>query len=358
MEVQNILKFNWTKRWSSSLRLFGCSYWGNQYITVNKKVFGAGFDHILFTHKNGISNCYRVTEETNKFGNFLASKVKTNPELLEKWSIDLKKYADNLRILISKQPKLFLNLKLFSELEKAHDLYTPMAVANNTVVDYLSESLITNYARLLESARTYTESVYDELEQFLRSLTKIIADQEGYNQIYINDIFQDEFKRYLKAKVLPARAELKERYNYSGLFFEKGERYILNGDEVAQLEHNNLGYNVSNGRNLNIKIVQGKSASAGRVRGICRIVLHPDRVLKFNKGDILVTGMTRPNFLPLIKLAGAIITDSGGILCHAAIVARELGKPCIISTEIATKILHDGDLVEVDANKGIVRIIK
>ena len=67
--------------------------------------------------------------------------------------------------------------------------------------------------------------------------------------------------------------------------------------------------------------------------------------------------MTRPEFLPLMKKAVAFITDAGGILSHAAIMARELEKPCIIGTRIASKILKDGDLVEVDADKGIVKIL-
>jgi len=61
---------------------------------------------------------------------------------------------------------------------------------------------------------------------------------------------------------------------------------------------------------------------------------------------------------PLISIVKAIVTNEGGILCHAAIIAREFKKPCIVGTKIATQVLHDGDLVEVDANKGIVKIIK
>jgi pyruvate,water dikinase len=74
-----------------------------------------------------------------------------------------------------------------------------------------------------------------------------------------------------------------------------------------------------------------------------------DRGINFIEGDILVTGMTRPEYLPFVKKCSAFITDAGGMLSHAAITARELHKPCIIGTEIATKILKDGDLIEVDA---------
>lgn len=74
-------------------------------------------------------------------------------------------------------------------------------------------------------------------------------------------------------------------------------------------------------------------------------------------GDVLVTTMTHPEFLLLMKKASAIVTDEGGITCHAAIVARELGKPCIIGTKFATQVLKDGDMVEVDADSGVVRVI-
>ena len=72
---------------------------------------------------------------------------------------------------------------------------------------------------------------------------------------------------------------------------------------------------------------------------------------------MLVAVMTRPDDIHLIKNSLAVITDEGSILSHAAIVCRELKKPCIIGTKIATQVLKDGDLVEVDADKGVVRII-
>ncbi len=73
------------------------------------------------------------------------------------------------------------------------------------------------------------------------------------------------------------------------------------------------------------------------------------------KGEILVCSMTTPDYLPAMKRAIAIVTDEGGLLSHASIISRELGKVCIVGTKIATKVLKDGDLIEVDADKGIVR---
>ena len=108
----------------------------------------------------------------------------------------------------------------------------------------------------------------------------------------------------------------------------------------------------------NIKEIKGIAASKGFAKGRAKVILNPSEFDKMKKGDILVTSMTTPEFVPLMQKSAAVITDIGGLLSHAAIIARELKKPCIIGTKIATKVLKDGDLVEVDADKGIVKIIK
>ncbi len=100
--------------------------------------------------------------------------------------------------------------------------------------------------------------------------------------------------------------------------------------------------------------IANRGTAVGRVV-ICRDLSMLDKV---KEGDILVTSMTRPEFMPALRKAQAIITDEGGITCHAAIVARELNIPAIIGTRIATKILQDGMMVEVRANHGLVRIVR
>ena len=82
------------------------------------------------------------------------------------------------------------------------------------------------------------------------------------------------------------------------------------------------------------------------------------RIAQFPRGALLVANMTLPVLMPAIRKASAMVTDGGGITCHAAIVSRELGIPCVIGTGIATKILKDGDEIEVDTNTGIVKLIK
>jgi len=105
------------------------------------------------------------------------------------------------------------------------------------------------------------------------------------------------------------------------------------------------------------KNLKGVQASRGKASGNVRVILKPSEFERMRDGDVLVTTMTRPEFVPLMKKASAILTDEGGITSHASIVSRELGKPCIIGTKIATQILKDGDFVEVDADNGVVRVI-
>ena len=101
-------------------------------------------------------------------------------------------------------------------------------------------------------------------------------------------------------------------------------------------------------------ILKGIPASAGIAKGKARIILDPFDNSKMKKGDILVTEMTNPLFLPAIQKAKAIITDVGGLLCHAAIVSRELGIPCVVGTKRATKILKDNQKIKVDGEKGTI----
>ncbi len=104
--------------------------------------------------------------------------------------------------------------------------------------------------------------------------------------------------------------------------------------------------------------IKGVIASRGIIEGKVKVVKVARDLKKINKGDILIAIATHPDYVIAMQQASAFVTDEGGLTSHVAIVARELKKPCIIGTKIATQVLKDGDLVEVDANSGIVRIIK
>jgi phosphohistidine swiveling domain-containing protein len=151
----------------------------------------------------------------------------------------------------------------------------------------------------------------------------------------------------------PLRKELRSRKE-KGVFYwdEKGHEALF-GKEAEEVKKKILGsIDLSN-----VNDFRGLTASMGKAIGKVKVLKSVKEITKIEEGDILVAVMTRPEFVPLMKKAKAIITNEGGITTHAAIVSREMKKPCIIGTKVATKIFKDGDLVEVDANKGIVRKI-
>jgi phosphohistidine swiveling domain-containing protein len=131
--------------------------------------------------------------------------------------------------------------------------------------------------------------------------------------------------------------------------FHSGRISILIGTEYLKFKENYA----NNDKKQNF--VKGRVAFSGLVKGPVKIVRNELDMAGVQQGDILVTYMTTPNMIPAMKLASAFVTNEGGITCHAAIIAREMGKPCIIGTQESTDIFEDGDMVEVDADKGIVK---
>ncbi|MBI2617737.1 hypothetical protein HYW55_06400 [Candidatus Gottesmanbacteria bacterium] len=103
--------------------------------------------------------------------------------------------------------------------------------------------------------------------------------------------------------------------------------------------------------------IKGQVASSGIARGVVRIVKGVKDIKKVKTGNILVAPSTHPDYVSAMRKAAAIVTDEGGITSHAAIVSREFGIPCIVGTGNATKVLNNGQMVEVDATKGMVKIV-
>lgn len=106
------------------------------------------------------------------------------------------------------------------------------------------------------------------------------------------------------------------------------------------------------------KIIKGTPASPGKIKGYVRIILNISHIYNFKEDEILVAPFTNVNYLPIMSKAKAILTETGGLTSHAAIVSRELKKSCIVGIKHLLLHLKDGDYIEVDADKGIVRIIE
>ncbi len=133
---------------------------------------------------------------------------------------------------------------------------------------------------------------------------------------------------------------------------EKGEAYIVQSRPVTTIKERRVEKEII--EEVGKILVRGLGASPGIGVGRVKVILGEDTISKIQEGDVLVTVMTTPDMVPAMKKAAAIVTDEGGMTCHAAIVSRELGVPAVVGTNVATKVLKDNMLVTVDGEKGIV----
>lgn len=159
----------------------------------------------------------------------------------------------------------------------------------------------------------------------------------------------------LEGKITISGKELQQRIKNCVYYWNKDEfECIIDKGEIEQLKkiiQKKEDYSM-------IKELKGLCASSGKAKGKVKIITSATECGKVEKGDILVAVMTRPDYITGMKKAAAIVTNEGGVTCHAAIVSRELNIPCIIGTKIATEVLKEGMVVEVDANIGVVRILR
>jgi phosphoenolpyruvate synthase/pyruvate phosphate dikinase len=240
---------------------------------------------------------------------------------------------------------------------EAEDLKKELAISVNEVKEYratLSDELqlLLDFTQVCMHLRDIRKEPLQKVITLMSNcgraiFKKIGLDEEDAAYAYYEDFVSGSYAR------AEYKAEIAKRKDGVTVLFSNEEIIFEYGD-VAEKKAQALDLfdKITTSNEL-----RGSTAYPGKVRGIVRVLHNEDDFSPFNEGEILVTSMTRPEFVPLMKRAAAVITDEGGVTCHAAIIARELKLPCIIGTRQATRVLRDGDLVELDAEKGIVRRI-
>jgi len=215
------------------------------------------------------------------------------------------------------------------------------------------ECRIINSVGEISYLKEYRKGLCSQSHLLVEPLLKEIGNRGQLSLNELRFLFPDEIEKFLLQNQKYHNI-IKERKKHS-VYIQKGKDYqILTGKEAIEFVNNHT-------EEKKVKMVskiKGSVASKGIVKGEVKIVVTIKDAKKIKEGDIIVSTMTNPDLMSAVSKASAIITDYGGITCHAAIVSRELGIPCIIGTGIATQILKDDDFVEVNADKGIVTIIK
>jgi phosphohistidine swiveling domain-containing protein len=198
------------------------------------------------------------------------------------------------------------------------------------------------------------EEAYMSTSKYI-TLLSLVAERMGVSFEETKYFLSKEIYQILMDTFKISKEELENRKKGFAMLLFHGEQYIAYGEE---------GHTISawvdkelNTVDESIKEFNGQVACKGQVTGKVRIALTPDQAHELQEGEILVCPMTNPDYVPAMKRSAAIITDEGGLLSHAAIMSREFNKPCIIATKIATKLLKNGDTVEVDAQSGRIKII-
>ncbi|MFH0713067.1 MAG: PEP-utilizing enzyme [Candidatus Micrarchaeota archaeon] len=266
----------------------------------------------------------KVTWTPEYFANLLASELKNKGDALE----ELRGLEKMRRDLLENQKKYEAKLAMNAE-------YKQFFYAAR-------EFTIIKSDRKFETLKLYWK--LDPLIQEIAKRFQITEKQCRY-------ILPDEMSSVLKSGKVDVNL-LNERRKLSCLIVTEKEIKTLTGEEAKKI------YDIVNITKLDKNEVTGHCACPGKAKGIARIVNTTQDMAKMQQGDILVAHSTNPELVPAMKLASAIVAEEGGITSHAAIVSRELGVPCVIGTKIATKVFQDGDLIEVDANKGIARKVK
>ena len=214
----------------------------------------------------------------------------------------------------------------------------------------LTSSEIKNLGQLHDMRKISYLKYFD----FWSKISKLIAQKFNIEFGSVSYLLFDEIIKLLNGKLSLDKADKLQRSRVPKyiLSFDFGKATIFCGKDF-EMKLKALKF-----VEYSDKEIKGVGINKGVVKGEVKVVNPKMSLKEIPNGKIIVIPMTHPNITPVLIKSKAIITDEGGILCHAANLAREFGIVTVINTKIATKTLHDGDLVEVDANKGTVKIIE
>jgi phosphohistidine swiveling domain-containing protein len=274
----------------------------------------------------------------NHFNKFKWISVDYNGEAysiddFEKRLNKIKDPYNNLKTIVKKRKLLLIKQKeIFSKLDKETKLYCLDSQKCNYLNDLKKEIFTKSHYYVKFLMKEISKRINLTLEETEYLLSKEIEDALNNKKIKKN-ISKERYK--------------KSAYISVGIEKNKFKIYFLNNKEEEKLRKN-----IKNNDNE----IKGLCAFPGKVKGKARLIINRNDFDKMKKNEILVTHFTTPDFIFLIKKAKAIITDVGGLTSHAAIVSRELNKPCIVGTKNATDLIKDNDILEIDAKEGLILI--
>lgn len=338
--------------------------WSDIFTKALPQLFGFPWPVPLFCFRNATVESWRPTTFHTDLARKCAAWVAESPDHEQKILAVLHAYAKAAKAARAYQSipsgatpeELLLRIEqILSVLEQGLGLWPGywftdwdmMAKEGKGGANFPDELLLV--ARDIRAATTIFADVAGALYAHLWHL----AEKKAWPTHLLKFIRSAELRAAVAGEAEPDVQLLRERN--AGYLYYHGKIYT--GSAIREVIRDHHFVLVEEEVSSTTTLVHGRSAYSGHVQGTARIVVNRDQCGDVAPGDILITPMTEAYFLPILARCAAIVTDEGGVLCHAAIFARELRKPCVIGTKIATKVFKNGDRVEVDAIKGIVRRI-
>jgi len=344
-EIQNA---NWIKQFSGHWSILSCHYFTEAYALANLHRFGVNIPRFLCMVKQGNATGYIDKNDLDYFGQALSHRIEHNPHESEEWSKELRQHTDQLNSFFSQfETKKITPADYFELWTRAYPFIALNSAIKRTQ-DYLPQPLSEKILPFFSETRKYSQTIYTNIEFFLEKWAQQESKPSHYPAELLLCMSKFEAEEYLHHHALPQLPLLKERAKACAVLYTKHEHTAIEYPELWEVEKKLAPPHLE-------ESFSGQIAQPGKVTGNAKISLDPHAKNDFSTGDILVTQMTRPEYMHFIRKASAIVTDAGGRLCHAAIVARELGIPAIVGTEHATSTLKTGDRIEVDADAGIIR---
>ncbi len=349
MLLSYVRKDSFTKAWTREFSLLSCSLMANVFCKEIWKELGQGYTKIIFIKKGNQISCYKIKKEDILFSKYYGEKVKSEKKYARTISNRLIKLSNKFLLFVKKNKRIFS--ENYRKFLKLYNKFLSYHMAVYWAADYLKDDQkYKKEFKILRKAWTYNEKVYIKVDFFMN---KTLDNFTKINKNNLEKLVFKDFFVFLQKNRLPKRKLNRNYSNLSALICFRDKQDLYLGKKVTEIE-NMLQDSISKKKIVGISIFK----TFKNIRGRVKVINNVNNLPEFKSGYILVTPMTRPQFNHFFKKSKAIITDEGGTLCHAAILGREFKIPCIIGTKIATQVLKDGDLVEMDTNKGVVRILK
>lgn len=316
----------------------------------SRYVPGTNIASMLFAlNEEGVLDVYYDIEELTKTFASIGEALSSNPLLLDHIITDFYAAWKKIFTYSNGQQEIENNQQL-KEFFAAWIEWWPAMAYIFIIPDLnnVSPELKDKALQVRIETQAYSDDIDRAYERFIKKQYPLLAD--CWNLISLEEAMRlDELSS-------PDITAIAKRKNGFSLITLKGVSRLISNDEIKDVCQQ-FNIVIRRREQNNQTVLSGMPASKGGARGRVYVILKKTDLANIKAGDILISYATSPDYVPAMKQCAAVVTDEGGVVCHAAIVCRELGIPCIVGTKNATQVFKNGDMVDVDADKGVIKKI-